>query len=61
MVIVSLLIDCEDGNKLVDALQTQGIPAAVIGRAIEGSESFVDGSPLEEPHADELYRLYSQE
>ena len=57
----SLLIACEDGNTLVEALQTQGIPAAVIGRAIEGSESLVDGSPLEEPHADELYRLYSQE
>ena len=57
----SLLIACEDGQKLVDALQKQDIPAAVIGRAIEGSESLVDGSPLEEPHADELYRLYSQE
>lgn len=56
----SLLIACEDGIKLVDALQTQGISAAVIGRAIEGNESFVDDLPLEEPHADELYRLYSQ-
>ncbi len=56
----SLLIACEDGEKLVNALQTQGIPAAIIGRAIDGNASFVDGSPLEEPHADELYRLYAQ-
>lgn len=54
----SLLIACRDGNTLCEALIESGIPAAVIGRAIEGATSFVDGEPLGEPHADELYRLY---
>ena len=54
----SLLIACHDGNALCEALIESGIPAAVIGRAIEGANSFVDGAPLDEPHADELYRLY---
>ncbi len=57
----SLLIACEDGVRLCDALQKQGIPAAIIGRAIDGETSFVDDEPLSEPHADELYRLYSNE
>lgn len=54
----SLLIACRDGKTLCEALIESGIPAAVIGRAIEGTTSFVDGEPLGEPHADELYRLY---
>lgn len=57
----SLLIACKDGARLCSALEKSGIHAAVIGRAIEGTASFVDGEPLEEPHADELYRLYSHE
>lgn len=56
----SLLIACKDGTRLCKALLAQGIPAAVIGRAIAGSTSFVDGEPLGEPHADELYRLYER-
>ena len=54
----SLLIACRDGNTLCEALIESGVPAAIIGRAIEGATSFVDGEPLGEPHADELYRLY---
>jgi hydrogenase maturation factor len=54
----SLIIACEDGARMVSALKAQGIPASVIGRAIEGNHSFQDGIALEEPHADELYRLY---
>ena len=57
----SLLIACRDGEALCAALVASGIPAAVIGRAIDGTTSFVDGEPLSEPHADELYRLYAQE
>jgi hydrogenase maturation factor len=53
----SLLIACENGDRLVSALQEQGIPACVIGRAIEGKVSYADGVLLEEPHADEIYRL----
>jgi len=54
----SLLIACEDGARLCAALLANGILATVIGHAIEGKISFVDGEPLTEPHADELYRLY---
>jgi hydrogenase maturation factor len=54
----SLLIACRDGNALCEALIESGIPAAIIGHAIEGATSFVDVTPLDEPHADELYRLY---
>ncbi len=57
----SLLIACEDGERLVSALLSCGIPAAVIGQAIEGDQSFADGILLEEPHADELYRLPASE
>lgn len=57
----SLLIACEDGNTLCNALIQNGIPAALIGRAIAGDHSFADDTPLEEPHADELYKLYEQD
>ncbi len=57
----SLLIACKDGARLCAALQNNGIHAAVIGRAIEGKMSYADEKILEEPHADELYRLYSHE
>ncbi len=53
----SLLIACENGLALCDALLAQGIPAYVIGRAIEGRTSFAGEELLEEPHADEIYRL----
>ncbi len=54
----SLLVACPDGKALVSALQSQGIPSAVIGQAIEGTISFADDAPLSEPHADELYKMY---
>lgn len=53
----SLLIACDNGVRLVNALLEQNIPACVIGRAIDGTISFADGVVLEEPHADEIYRL----
>lgn len=56
----SLLIACPDGNALCNALIESGIPAAVIGHAIEGTTSYADGEPLGEPHADELYKMYAQ-
>lgn len=56
----SLLIAAKDGAGLVSALRAAGIPAAIIGRAIMGGASFSGGEPLEEPHADELYRLYDR-
>ena len=54
----SLLIACENGASLSAALTLNGIPASVIGSAIAGTVSFVDGAILSEPHADEIYRLY---
>ncbi|MDD4312853.1 MAG: AIR synthase family protein [Eubacteriales bacterium] len=57
----SLLIACKNGVRLCEALQREGISVAIIGHAIEGKTSFVDGATLSEPHADELYRLYSRE
>lgn len=56
----SLLIACENGAELCGALGAQGILATVIGRAIDGRFSFSGGIPLEEPHADEIYRLYDR-
>lgn len=53
----SLLIACEDGDKMVHALNANGIEACVIGTAKSGRDSTFDGQPLEEPHADEIYRL----
>ena len=57
----SLLIACTDGAALVQALNKHDIPAAIIGRAIAGDMSYVDQTRLEEPHADELYKLYVQQ
>ncbi len=53
----SLLIACEDGDKMVRALTSNGIDACVIGKAHDRQTSTVDGHSLEEPHADEIYRL----
>ena len=54
----SMLIACQNGEKMVEALQCAGIPAAVIGRVTERDFAFSDGSPLDPPGADELYRLF---
>lgn len=55
----SMLIACENGDKMVKALNDAGIPAVVIGRIIEDGFRFSDGSPLDPPGPDELYRLFS--
>ena len=54
----SMLIACENGEEMADALNAAGIPAAVIGRITEHDFRFADGSPLDPPGADELYRLF---
>lgn len=54
----SLLIACEDGARMVNALKTAGIDSAIIAHAIKGEMSDLDGEPIQEPHADEIYRLY---
>ncbi|MBR4905476.1 MAG: AIR synthase family protein [Clostridia bacterium] len=54
----SMLIACENGSDMVAALREAGIPTAVIGRVTERDFRFADGSPLDPPGADELYRLF---
>ncbi len=54
----SMLIACENGPEMVSALQDADIPAAIIGRVTELDFRFTDGSPLDPPGADELYRLF---
>ncbi len=54
----SMLIACEYGAKMTNALNEAGIPAAVIGRITDGDFRFADGSPLDPPGPDELYRLF---
>ena len=55
----SMLIACPDGERMCRALEGNGIPAAVIGRIEAKDFRFTDGSPLDPPAADELYRLFS--
>lgn len=54
----SLLIACENGEKMQKALSEAGIPAAVIGRITARDFRLTDGSPIDPPAADELYRLF---
>ena len=54
----SMLIACDNGADMVAALHDAGIPAAVIGQITERDFRFTDGSPLDPPGADELYRLF---
>ena len=54
----SMLIACENGAEMVSALQDADIPAAIIGCVTERDFRFTDGSPLDSPGADELYRLF---
>lgn len=54
----SMLIACENGAQTVSALREAGIPAAIIGRITERDFRLSDGSPLDPPGADELYRLF---
>lgn len=54
----SMLIACENGAQTVAAIQKAGIPAAIIGCITERDFRFTDGSTLDPPGADELYRLF---
>lgn len=58
----SMLIGTSHGNLLVDELQKQGIPAAVIGRATEGNDRIVVNGEeqrfLEPAGSDQLYKIY---
>ena len=54
----SMLIACEDGNKLVNGLNEIGIDAAVIGKAEGKTVCLSTGEEVAPPEADELYRLF---
>jgi hydrogenase maturation factor len=55
----SLLIACEDGTAMTDALHAAEIPAAVIGHITASGFTDPEGVPLGAPGADELYKLFS--
>ncbi len=54
----SMLIACENSAETVEAMAAAGIPAAVIGRITAHDFRFADGSLLDPPGPDELYRLF---
>ncbi len=60
----SLLIGCENGNRMVEELEKEGIAAAVIGRATDSHDRvIVSGEEirfLEPPGSDELYKIYGK-
>lgn len=57
----SMIMSCEDGHKLVQLLEEEGIQAAVIGKIIKKEKLIVnsDGTSLElePPKADELFKV----
>lgn len=60
-----LLIGTSKGNELVDRLNQEGIPAAVIGRVVSGNDKVIMNGEetryLEPPKTDELYKAYQEE
>ena len=54
----AMLIACPDGDALLEALHDAGIPAERIGTVSDGGARFSDGTPIDPPGADELYRLF---
>lgn len=54
----AMLIACPNGSVMCDALLSHGIPATIIGRITESGFRFSDGTPLDPPDADELYRIF---
>ncbi len=57
----SMIMAASDGNMLVRNLEKEGIPAAVVGKAMEGNDRILinDGEVrfLEPPKTDELYKV----
>ena len=58
----SMLIGCKNGNLLVEELEKNGIPAAVIGRATDTNDRVIvneyETRFLEPAGSDELYKIY---
>lgn len=55
----SMLIACENGDSMISELSKAGIACASIGKITERGFLFADGSTLDPPGADELYRLFT--
>ena len=53
-----MLIACPDGPGMVEGLKGIGVSAAVIGKAEGGALCLPDGTEIDPPGADELYRLF---
>lgn len=57
-----MLMTSADGYRLVQELKKAGIPAAMIGRCVEGKAKKIingeDEAYLERPKTDELYKIY---
>ena len=54
----SLLIACRDGEKMCSALAEKGVPATVIGFLTDSGMHLPDGTKIEPPAADEIYKLF---
>ena len=56
-----MLMAADDGNALVRELKKEGIPATVIGKALDGKDRVLENGDerrfLEPPKTDELYRV----
>lgn len=59
-----MLMAADHGNELAEALNQEGIPAAVIGRLTEGRDRVIVNEEerrfLEPPKTDELYKAYAE-
>lgn len=58
----SLLVAAPDGTTLVRRLEEAGIPAAIIGKAVEGNDRIIRNGEekrfLEPPKTDEIYKVF---
>ncbi len=52
-----MLIACADGAKMTEGLRSIGVDACIIGRAGGEGVRFADGSIIEPPDADEIYKV----
>ncbi|MBO4457303.1 MAG: hydrogenase maturation factor [Butyrivibrio sp.] len=57
----SLLYACEDGEKLVDELAKEGIPASVVGYLKDGNDKIITNADesrfLEKPECDQVHKI----
>lgn len=52
-----MLITCPNGKEMVEGLQSIGIDARIIGRALGEGVRLTDGTVVEPPDADEIYKV----